>query len=210
MRALLIAVVLSVALSAAPMSAQTPAAPAPAAQPAPAATLRPFPDGGKVAYINIQRVANESTEGRAATGRVKTLTDKKLAELTEKNKQLAANQQKLQQGGSVMSETARAQLEKDVEKLNVDLQRFQQDSQGEVQELQQSLQLEFQKKLVPVIQQVATERNLHMIFSQVDAGIIWADNGLDLTNDVIKRFDAMSGTATAPKPATPPAKPPVD
>jgi outer membrane protein len=175
--------------------AQTPTAPAaaqPAAQPRPPA---PFPEGSKIAFINVQRIANESADGKTATGRVKALNDKKVAELSEKQKALAAAQEKLQKGGSVLSDTARGQLEKEVEKLQVEIQRFTQDAQAEVQELQNELQNEFQKRLLPIIDVVAQEKGLHMIFSLADAGVVWANPGLDVTADVIKKFDA----AAAPK-----------
>ena len=232
MRALAITAVLSLPLAAVPSFAQTaqgqaPPAQAPSAEkqvappPAPAPALqpaRPFPEGARVAYVNLQRIAGESVEGRGSNAKVQAYTQKKSTELGEKQRLLAANQQKLQQTGPMLSDPARAQLEKDIEKLQVDIQRSQQDAQAEIQDLQQELQQEFQKKLLPIIQQVVTERNLLMLFSQGDAGIIWADGGLDLTAEVVKRFDAatVAPAATpapavpAPPAAKPPAKPPVD
>jgi Skp family chaperone for outer membrane proteins len=68
-----------------------------------------------------------------------------------------------------------------------------------MQDLQQQLQLEFQRKLSPIIQQVATEKGLHILLSQTDAGMVWAEPGLDLTNEIIKRFDAAAaGAAKTP------------
>jgi Skp family chaperone for outer membrane proteins len=188
--------------------APAPAQPAPA-QPAPAAQPpRPFPQGSKYAYIDIQLIANASAEGKASTAKVKALNDKKVAELAEKTKALQANQQKLAQGGTVLSDTARAQLEKEVERQGVEIERFKQDATADVTELQQSLQIEFQRKLAPIIQQLADDMSLHMIFSQADAGIVWADTGLDITEEVIKRFDRTAAAAPAPKPPAPAAKPP--
>jgi len=83
-----------------------------------------------------------------------------------------------------------------------------------VQELQNELQAEFQQKLGPVIQQVAQEKKLEILFSALDAGIVWADAGLDLTTEVIRRFDAANpaaaptAAAPAPRPAAPPAAAP--
>lgn len=193
----------SLAAQAPGQAAQAPAQPAtqmPAqpGQPAPTPP-RPFPEGAKVAFVNIQRVANESAEGKAATAKVKELNDRKLAELGERQKNIQAAQQKLQQNLSVLSDTARAQAEKDIERQQVELQRATQDAQAEVQELQQELQIEFQKKLLPVINALSLEKGLHMVFSQVDSGLVWADPGLDITAEVIKRFDQATG-ATAPKP----------
>ena len=205
MRTVVAALALSLLLTAAPAFAQAqapkPATPAPApaaAQAAPAPAPAPvFPQGAKVGFINIQRIAGESAEGKVSTARVKALNDKKVAELSDKQKALQAAQQKLQQGGAVLSDQARGQLEKEVERLQVDIQRFTQDAQAEVQELQQELQGEFQKKLVPIINAVASEMSLHLVFSQVDSGLVWADPGLDLTAEVIRRFDAATAKAPA-------------
>src|SRR5262249_35400716 len=173
--------------------AQTPAAPAP--QP-PA----PFPQGAKIGFVDIQRVVNESSEGKASTAKVNALIQKKQNEGVEKNKQLQANQQKLQQSGGVLSDTARAQLEKEIERQQVESQRFQQDAQAEINELTQELQSEFIKKVRPVLQQVATEKGLHALFNADASGVAWADPGLDLTGDVIKKLDASTPkSAGAPK-----------
>jgi Skp family chaperone for outer membrane proteins len=207
MRAFAVAVALSVMLAAAPTFAQ---APAPAAPPAPQAAPAeaPFPTGAKYAFVNIQRVAAESGQGKSLSSRVQALNAQKLTELNEKNKALQASQQKLDSGASVLSDTARAQLEKDIDRQQTEIQRFTDDAQKEVQDLQTELQGEFQQKLGPVIQQVAQERKLEILFSALDAGIIWADAGLDLTSEVIRRFDAAAPAAAAPAPAAPRAAAP--
>jgi Skp family chaperone for outer membrane proteins len=169
--------------------AQKPAAPQAAPQPP-----KPFPEGAKIAYINIPRIAAESAEGRASTTKVNALREKKLAELNGKNKALETAQQKLNSGG-LLSEEARAATQKDAEKLQVEITRLQQDAEAEMQDLQQSLQLEFQRKLSPIIQQIATEKGLQILLSQTDAGMVWADSGLDLTAEIIKRFDAATAGA---------------
>ena len=69
-----------------------------------------------------------------------------------------------------MSEAARAQLEKDIERQQREGERFQQDAQAEINELQQELQREFQKKILPLVQQVAKEKGLQILFSRADAG----------------------------------------
>jgi outer membrane protein len=186
----------------APTAPATPAQPAPAQPPAP----KPFPQGAKVAYVVLQRIANESADGRVATTRIQALQQKKAAELNEKNKQLTGLQQKLEKEGAVMSASAAADLQKQIEKLTVEVQRFTQDAQAEVQELQQQLQQEFQQRLEPVLAQVAEDMGLQFVFNGPDAGLVWADSALDISGEVIKKLDASSGKP-APKPAAP-TKPP--
>jgi outer membrane protein len=180
------------AQQAAPAAPQAPAV-------APAAPAAKFPEGAKYAFINIQRIASESSEGKASSTRIEALRAKKAADLTEKNKTIETLQAK--QRSAVMSEAAAAQVQKDIDKTQVDIQRMTQDAQAELQDLQNELQVDFQRKVGPVIEAVAREKGLQLLFSQSDSGLVWADAGLDLTAEVIRRLDAAS--AAAPKPAAP-------
>jgi outer membrane protein len=201
---------LTLLLSAAPAFAQTPPPPSqakPAQQP-PAPTIpppaaqppAPFPQGAKIGFVNFQRVVSESTDGKASSSKIQALNKKKQDEGTQKAAQLKANQDKLQASGSVMSDAARSQLEKEIERQQVEAQRFQQDAQAELNELQQELQADFIRKVTPILQQVATERGLHALFNAQEAGFAWVDPGLDLTAEVIKKLDANAKPAASPKP----------
>jgi len=205
-----LALVLSAAPGYAQAAAQPPAAPAqpaPAPQPPP-----PFPQGAKVGLVNLQQIASLSVEGKASTTRVQALITKKQAEAAAKAKALQDNQTKLNSGGALLNDVARAQLEKDIERQTVENDRFQQDAQAEITELQTQLQGDFQQKLFPVLNQLVQEKGLHVLLSAADAGVIIADPAIDLTLEAIKRFDAVgSKPAAAPAapaaPATPAPKP---
>jgi outer membrane protein len=191
-------------LAAGPGYAQAPATQPPATPPAAAAAQppapkppAPFPEGAKFAFIDIQAIASNSAEGKAATAKLDELRKKKNAELVAKQTSLKAMQDKLNAGGSVMNDQARGQLEKDIEKANRDLQFAQQDAQTEVTDMTNQLQGDFQEKLNPVIEQLRVDKGLLMIFSIRDSGVVSAEPGLDLSSEVIKRFDAA--TKAGPK-----------
>jgi outer membrane protein len=215
MRGFVLAVALALVLAGAPTFAQAPATaqqppPKPAAPPAqttpapapaPAAAPKPFPEGSKVAFVVLQRIVNESAEGKAASGQIQALQQKKANELNDKQKQLQAIQQKLEKEGAVLSASATGDLQKQVEKLNVEIQRFTQDAQQEIQDLQNALQAQFQQKIDPILAQVGQEKGLHFIFNGPDSGLVWADLGLDISSEVIKKLDAgYKPTATAKPP----------
>jgi Skp family chaperone for outer membrane proteins len=216
MKVVVLAASLALGLSAAPVLAQAPARPAqpaparpatPAPAPAtvPASPPAPFPAGAKIAYVNLQQIANLSAEGKGLTAKVQALMQKKQNEAAAKSKALADAQQKAAQSGALMSDTARAALEKDIERMNVEGQRFQQDAQAEINELSQQLQNEFQQKLFPILDLVAKEKGIDLLLSAADAGMVWAAPGLDLTMDAVKKLDEKMGakpTAAAPAPAT--------
>jgi Skp family chaperone for outer membrane proteins len=184
----------------APAPAQQPLAQpaAPSPQP-PAQPPAPFPQGAKIAYINPQLIFQQSAEGKTSVARVQALVQKKQTEGAAKAKQLQDNQTKLQSSGSVMNEAARSQLEKEIERQQREGERFQQDAQAEINEIQQEVNSEFMKKVQPIIDQIATEKGLHFVFNAVDAGLAWAAPGLDISADVIKKLDSATKPAAAPK-----------
>jgi outer membrane protein len=212
-----VATVLSVMVLHLPAFAQTPP---------PAAAVPPAQAPLRMAFLDLQRIAAESNEGKVLSGKIQELTKKKTAELQEKTKALQANQQKLQQGGAVLNDATRAQTQKEIDRLTVEIDRFQEDANAEVQELQQSMQREFEEKLRPVVDGLVKELAIGLLFSAAEAGAIYVDPSLDVTGEVIKRFNAAkpapapaaakpaapttakpAAPATA-KPETPPAAPP--
>jgi len=124
----------------------------------------PLPPGAKVAYVNLQYIASNSADGKAANAKVQALIKQRQAEMAAK-------------------------------KTPQEQQAFQQQAAQEVQQMQQQMQNEFQQKLFPVLQKLAQDKHLSMLVSSQDAGIIWAEPGLDLTAEAVKRFDASTATA---------------
>jgi Skp family chaperone for outer membrane proteins len=184
----------------------TPPATPPAAPPTQAAAPvpkpeapRPYPEGAKIAYVDIQAVAANSVDGKAASARIQDLQKKKMAEITEKNKALETAKTKQATGATIMNDQARLALEKEVDKLTREVQFLQQEFQSDSQALQSELQIEFQRKLNPVLEQIGKEKNLHMLVDINNSGAVWVDTGLDLTGEVIKRLDASRPAAAAPK-----------
>ena len=187
------------------------------AAPPPAQATLPFPADAKYGYIDLQRVLAESTEGQAANGEVQALTDQKLAELEARNQelqgridssnlQLQESQQKLAQGETVLSAEARLSLQREIQRLQLEVQRQGQDAQAEMEritqdaetevgELQQQLQIDFELRLQPAIEAVATARGVDFLFSVGQGGLVWANPQLDLTADVVEELNASSEAA---------------
>ena len=190
---------------------QKPAAPAPAPAPAPQKPATPaappakIQEGLKYAYVNMQQVAAESADGKAAAEKLKAFQDQKGRELQDKQKTLQAAQQKLDSGGSVLSDAARAQLQSDIERQQRDLQRLTEDAQQDVQNLAQQVEEDFTRRVLPVVGKVAQDKQVHFVFNAAQSGLIWAEPGMNLTSEVIAAMNAGGARPAPAAPATPPA-----
>ena len=198
MTRLMTALVVGSLLVGAPALAQTPPPPqtppkppSPASQVPPPAVAVPFPDGVKIAFLDFQRVANESAIGKTATTKLKMLGDAKGAELQKKNVDLQAMQKKQKDGQGILNEQALTQLQRDIDKLSMDIQYSQQTAQKEADDMTNELMNEFYKQVVPVAEAVAKEKGLWAVFSMQDSGPVFVMPGLDISAEVVKRLDAI-------------------
>jgi outer membrane protein len=165
--------------------AQTPAKPSEPALTAPAL----FPVEAKFAFLDFQRVASDSVSGKLATRILQELRTKKVTEIEAQTKELNAMTSRRDAG--VLSGAALAQLTKDMDRLQREIQFSQQNAQAEIQQAQTELQSGFEKRVTPVVEEIAKEKGLHAVFA-ADLGIaLYINPALDISGEVIKRLDRI-------------------
>ena len=165
--------------------AQTPAKPADPVLVTPVL----FPVEAKFAFLDFQRVASDSVSGKLATRILLELRSKKVGEIEAQTKELQAMTSRRDAG--VLSGAALAQLTKEMDRLQREIQFSQQNAEAEFQQMQTELRSGFEKKVTPVVEEIAKEKGLHAVFA-ADAGIAFYINpALDISGEVIKRLDAQ-------------------
>jgi Skp family chaperone for outer membrane proteins len=174
-----------------PPPAQTPPQKPTVPAPAPAPQPVPFPADAKIAFVNFPRVVELSAHGKGGMKELEDLTTKKNAEIAAKNKEIAALQDKIKTQQSVAKPELLQAMAKEVDKLNFELQFMQKQAQGDLEDLRERLLDSFQKKVLPIVEEIRKERNLWVVFSTADSGPAAINPGLDITAEVIKRLDTI-------------------
>ena len=113
------------------------------------------------------------------------------ADLTALQGRLQESQTKQQTQAALLSEVALAQLAKDIDRMTRELNFKQQEAQSELQTLQQDLLADFEKKVLPVLEALAKEMNLHIVFNVADSGAVYVFPALNLSQELVKRVDAQ-------------------
>jgi outer membrane protein len=185
----LIAVALTLVLAASSAAlAQVPAKPAEPVQPAPAPPPL-FPVEAKFAFLDFQRVASDSVSGKLATRILDELRKQKVGEIAVQNKALQALASKRDSGA--LSGTALTQVSKEMDKLQREIQFTQQSAQAEMQQRETELMTDFQKRITPVVAEIAKEKGLHAVFAADGAIALYVHPAIDISTEVIKRLDAQ-------------------
>lgn len=180
-----------------PKPTPTPAPPAgqkPAATPTPAPTPRPvlpFPEGAKLAYIDLALIVDQSALGKQGRAAMTALNEKLTAGLTDKQKAIVALQDQIKTQQNVVAEPKLQEMVRNLERMQREAQFAQQDAQVQVDQLNQELIKNLQDKVLPIVERVRKDKDLWIIFVLGEnSNIAAAHGGLDLTMEVVKLLDA--------------------
>lgn len=212
------AVILGVSMLALVAKSQTATTPAaPGAAPAAAAAEGPPPT--KVGIINAAGALATTKEGQKALDELqKNVFQPKKEQLDKLQATIQSNTAKLRNGGVAMSADAQKNLQTQIDADTKTFNRTQEDAQAEVEEQQGKIMQELGSKMMTVLSTYATDNGFAVILdvSNQSTPVLWAAGGVDVTQDIIKLYDAkypLSATAAAPAPpvqrtAAPAAKQP--
>ena len=168
---------------------------------APAATAS---GAGKVAVVDFQRLVTENADGKKAKEKFEAELNKRQKEFEDKQKAMTDAQTKLQNGDKTLNADTKADLSKQIDKLNTELQRMNDDAQKELGELQQSLFRPIMEKAQAAVGTYSTEAGFAVVFdsSSQASNIVHFDSIADITTEIIRRMDSMPAKPAAAAPAT--------
>jgi len=144
----------------------------------------------KIGYVDLQRALNESEAGKAAKERFKVQVDKLQVDLKKQKDAIDGLKEQLEKKSSVMEDEQVRNLQKDYEKRLRDFERSYKDSQAELQQKDNELTVELLKELQVVIEAFGKENGFSMILEQSSSSVLYGSPDLDLTEQVIARYNA--------------------
>jgi outer membrane protein len=146
----------------------------------------------EIAYVDMQRVLEESKLGKQAQANLQEQFGDEQQAFAEEEAAIRQLQQTLERDKPLMSA---AQIEKTEEEIKGRIQKFEQDFQAIQRQLAQAQQQEGQKIIQPAreaVISVANKQKLGVVFEASQAGIIYLDENGDITDAVIKALDAKT------------------
>ena len=142
-----------------------------------------------IAVIDVERLRDESAIGKEAKARVGKVFEERQAQFKKSADDLEALRKQLSTQRVTLTDTRVAEVSKQIEDGQVALERFQKDAQQELAELQRKEQEAFEKQVMPLINELGRELKLQMIFNKYQSGLVFADETVDITDQVLKRLN---------------------
>lgn len=152
-------------------------------------------EGPKIGVINSAEVLEKSVEGKKVIARLQERDKTNQATLTKLDDEIRQLETKLSTQRLTLSDEALFQLNTDLEKKRTERTRTAEDAYRDWQQLQMKLYNRVQSELIPIIEQLGKEKGLDIIFDLAKSGAVYFSPTIDLTAEVIKRYDASKATA---------------
>jgi len=146
--------------------------------------------GGKIGVFNADRIMAESQPGQQALALFNQLRDQRVRELQVQQDQINVLQQ---QAIAVTPGSPDAvRLQREVENSMLRLERLQQDVQQELGLRQNELTSDITDKIAEIINTMGEEEGYTLIFNAIQSGLVYIGPTLDITDEIIRRVDALS------------------
>jgi outer membrane protein len=165
--------------------------------PARAQSAAPAAANARVGFIDTQRVMARSAAGvtaREALERDKAAMQKQVDTLQS---ELAKLKDDLEKKGQLLSPEVRKEKQDTMERKVRDLRRLADDFEKDLAKKDRELMVKFARDLQGVVQKVGKERGYTLIVD-ARAGLIYGAPEADLTEEIIKEFDAAAKKGTKP------------
>ena len=182
--------------------------------------------GFKLGFIDLERALAETDEGKKEFGELQKFYNDKAAEIKGKQDEVEKLKKQMRDQEKTLNEETKASRQQTITRKERDLERDTEDAQRDFESRRNAAINKIGTKMQPLINGIGKEQNYAAIFvySQQTPLFAYIDvDKYDITNTIIKRYNAAHPMTAAPasskapaddkapaanKPATP-SKPPV-
>jgi len=163
---------------------------------------------GKIAFVDFMKFATKSHKAQEQRKKLEDFVKGKQAALENKKKEFERLQEELAKQGPMLKEDTRNAKMKELAMKELEFKMAEKEAQNALQNEQREVEEVFRRDISKVISAIRAEKKLMMVLNS--AALLAADDAMDITDEVAKRYDAEAGgakAAPAKKPAPAPAAP---
>lgn len=149
----------------------------------------------KLGYVDLQRALNEVEEGAAAKKALKKEFDEKQKQLDGKQNELKAIKEELDARGSMMKPEVKQEKLADLQKRLMETQQLYVSLQQELSKREADATGEIFKKMGVIMNTMGEGEGYTLIVEK--SAVLYAKGALDLTNELIRRYNDAYGKKNA-------------
>jgi Skp family chaperone for outer membrane proteins len=144
----------------------------------------------KMGIVNSQVVLERSSEGKKVIARLQDLDKQNQARIAKLDSEIQTLQTQINTQRLTLTDEALQAKAADLDRKQTQRKRDAEDAYATMQETSNRLLKRIQDELIPVVTQLGKEKGLDIIFDLGKSGAVYWNPATDVTEEVIKRYDA--------------------
>lgn len=147
----------------------------------------------KVAFVDLQDALQSVEAGKNAKAQLEKEMTAKRASLEKAQKSLQKETEEFEKKAAIMNDTARAAKQAELQKKIAEFQKSFGESQMELQKRERELTKPIIDELRSIVEGMGKAQNFNLVLEKNEGAVLYAQNGTDLTKDVIAAFNSRKG-----------------
>jgi outer membrane protein len=145
-----------------------------------------------IGYVNLHTVLLQSKVGKRNKAELDKLIKQKELAISQAQDKLKAMQEAFQKNQLVMTDDQKKAKQKEFQEKAQAYQDMVVQAKQAVNEKDNEYASKSLAGIKPVIAEIAKEKKISIVFDANELSVLYADKGMDLTQQVIQRYDAES------------------
>lgn len=150
----------------------------------------------KLAYVDVQKAVSLSEAGKEAFQTLKQEFERRRTVIQAQEEDLKRLQTELTQQAMVLNRESRRAKEDEYRRRLREYKGYISESEQEMKVQEQELTNEILASMFDILQDMGSEGNYTFIMEKTQ-GVIYAESSIDLTDELIRRYDTVYGGKTS-------------
>jgi len=152
----------------------------------------------KVAIIDSQKAFDRSAQGQKVIALLQDKENEIKASLKQRQEEINSLQDKFASQRLTLNEEALRQLKLEIDKKEAENKKYEQDSSIEFDQFKAKLIKKMRDEMLAIVDELVKERGYDLVFDLSSSGLIYFQPALDITEEVIKKYDEASSRKQSP------------
>ncbi|MCX5736672.1 MAG: OmpH family outer membrane protein [candidate division NC10 bacterium] len=144
--------------------------------------------GLKIGVVDVQQVLNQSQRGVALKQKLDQELGGRQKEFQGKEQEIVKLQTEFEKQAPVLSEQAKREKSEALQRKIRDVRRMAEDAQRDFEKRLRETEMETTREIFIVIQEYGKDQGYSLVFER--NSIVYSSGAVDLTAEIVKRFDA--------------------
>ena len=155
----------------------------------------------KIAVVDFERAVVESVEGKKASDGFNAKLQERQKEVEKRQKELEEAQNKLSTQERLLSDAVKLDLQREIDRKQTELTRFNEDAQKELGALRDQLLRPVADIAGKILNALAAEQGFTLVIdvSNPANNVLWANPAADITTELTQRINAEMAKQEPPK-----------